>query len=358
MVSPYSVPTASASRYSPQAQEQENFMRTKLQIQAPPVYLFHIPKTAGSSLGAVFRPAYAASEIFTRQTVKTFGQFSLANLRNFRCYCCHYGIGLFDLVGRTDLLTITMLRDPIERVVSHYYFHQKWVLRDGMEKHPQYSQEMIAYVQSDIKAWLDIPELAEPFHNEQTRFLGVATDLSHYFKQGTIARRNTQLPTSLLPKPAPLEKVDMAQAAATARQRLEAMTIVGLTERFDESVEMICGMLGIPIPVKTPRANLGPQKKDVDIHRYRRQLAPDLLEQLEALNTYDQELYRCACELFEQQLARFRATPQRTYSIAPRLLMPVRKRIRAAWRKATQDRPAIARHPFVQGAKSWIKRWA
>jgi hypothetical protein len=98
-------------------------MRAKLQIQAPPVYLFHIPKTAGSSLGAVFKPAYAASDIFRGHNVEKFVQYSLADLRNFRYYYCHYGIGLFDLVGRTDLLTITMLRDPIERVVSHYYFH-------------------------------------------------------------------------------------------------------------------------------------------------------------------------------------------------------------------------------------------
>jgi hypothetical protein len=332
-------------------------MHTKLRFEAPPIYFLHIPKTAGVSLRVLLSSAYAKREVLALFHPWELAQVSPATLQSYRCYLCHYGIGLYDLVGRTDLISITMLRDPVERAVSSYYFHQRKVRELPHQYTPEYLQRVAATSPRDIPAWLAIPELRSHLENRQTRELGIAYDYRPYVKGGSIASRVTSLRGPLSPT-APVDTTDMAQAAATARQRLEAMTIVGLTERFDESVEMICGMLGIPIPVKTLRANLGPQKKDVDIHRYRRQLAPDLLEQLEALNTYDQELYRCACELFEQQLARFRATPQRTYSIAPRLLMPVRKRIRAAWRKATQDRPAIARHPFVQGAKSWIKRWA
>ncbi|NCC31514.1 MAG: hypothetical protein EOM24_05735 [Chloroflexia bacterium] len=59
--------------------------------------------------------------------------------------------------------------------------------------------------------------------------------------------------------------------------------------------------------------------------RYRDQLAPDVVARLEELNGYDLELYAYATELFEQQWARYQAKPRRTYSIAPRVRLPLRR---------------------------------
>jgi hypothetical protein len=59
----------------------------------------------------------------------------------------------------------------------------------------------------------------------------------------------------------------------------------------------------------------------VALYHYRAKIPAKQLEQIEALTHYDQELYKYGCELFEEQLARFRSKPHRTYSIASRLRM-------------------------------------
>ncbi len=101
------------------------------------------------------------------------------------------------------------------------------------------------------------------------------------------------------------------------------MDIVGLTERMDETLELLCGRLGIGRPRALPEANINPRKAGIQNDYYRRTIAPDLIEMVEEWTMYDRQLYEQASELFEQQLAACRAQRRRFYSLAPRLHMPV-----------------------------------
>jgi hypothetical protein len=96
------------------------------------------------------------------------------------------------------------------------------------------------------------------------------------------------------------------------------MAIVGVNEHFNESVLLVCDVLGIPAPTSLPRANRNPQRTNQK-ERYRSTLAPRVAEQLAELTQHDQELYSIAYERFQQQWAQYQAHPRRTYSIAPRL---------------------------------------
>jgi len=124
----------------------------------------HIPKAAGTTLQNILRRQYPADQYYTVSTSPSV-RASIASLRNLpeakrrriRCVMGHGAFGLHDaLVGPTRY--ITLLRDPIERVISNYYYvrrasahrlhdtlhAQEWSLREYIEQseNPQLSNGM------------------------------------------------------------------------------------------------------------------------------------------------------------------------------------------------------------------------
>jgi hypothetical protein len=236
-----------------------------------------------------------------------------------------------------------MLRDPVERFISTIYFRQ-WHVRDYPHLFAQeYVDLMTPFLNADLRTVLATPEIASIGQDEQARTLGQDNlwDLKPLFKDGDVGSSEKWL-LNEVKIPVPAEKHEMEQVTASARQHLEGMAVVGITERFDESMELVADLLGVPPPSRTVQTNVGSRKPGVDKLGYRSTTPPDLLEQVEALTAYDQELYAYACELFEQQHARYRARPRRTYSIAPRLLMPVRRTALASLTQLQATHPTVA----------------
>jgi hypothetical protein len=123
-----------------------------------------------------------------------------------------------------------------------------------------------------------------------------------------------------------------------AHKQLEGLAVACLTERFAESVALVCELLGIELPKKLPEKNIGPRKTGVLTENYRATMPLDLVARIEATNRHDQELYAHACELFEIQLARHRKRRRRTISIAPGL----RSRLPFAIQLSEHARRAVA----------------
>lgn len=162
---------------------------------------------------------------------------------------------------------VTLLRDPVERVLSHYWFaREKRVLPEGMDL-PEH-----------------VRELVEP--NLQTRLLAGPSD----------------------PKAPP----PPAELLERARRNLRACRVVGLSERFDESVLMMRKAFGWRMPLYV--------RRNVGRHRPPRSEVPaEALARIAEENSLDAVLYAEAQEVFEEQvrsygpralerdLARFRA---------------------------------------------------
>jgi phage terminase small subunit len=115
------------------------------------------------------------------------------------------------------------------------------------------------------------------------------------------------------------------------------MSIVGLTERYTESVILMAELLGLPAPDRLPNANVNPQRTTFAM-RYRDQLDADIVTQLEELDRWDLELYAQATEIFAAQWARYQARPQRTYSIAAHV-RPVLQPVKAIVKRVIRRRP-------------------
>jgi hypothetical protein len=288
----------------------------RLCIEPPPVYFMHVPKTGGVALGQWLRRAYGSSyfDLDLPQIVGLTGR----NIQDFRCYhAWHHDRSLFAWLGRADLIVFTMVRDPIERAVSAFKFHQRRLVEHPERFTDGYRATMKFLSEQTLEECLSSERVTEMLSDSQVRVLGSRRDYPAF-----IAARRQHHQTDRLLRPYAVPWLGAHNTTSVlytnASAWLDEMAVVGLTERYAESLLMIGDLLGIPVPADLPRANVNPQRTDPAM-RYRDQLAPEVVAQLQEMNCYDQELYAHAQELFEQQWARYQTRPRRTYSIAPRL---------------------------------------
>jgi hypothetical protein len=296
-------------------------------FEPPPVYFMHVPKTGGTALGRWLRAAYGRRG-YVDLKVKALSDINMSRLRRFSCYhSWHLGQGMFDRLARPELACVTLLRHPIERSVSDIHGIQRTAANHG----GRFTAACLAALQPWLPATADgcvrSGVMDDLLRNAQSRILGRDRDYTDLVQASPSAIREPLNAFSWLDFPwlegsgaAP----DDAELHARAVTWLDEMAVVGLTERYTESLLMIADLLGIPVPADLPRANVNPQRTDPAM-RYRDQLSPDVVARLEELNRYDLDLYAHATELFEQQWARYQVRPRRTYSIAPRVRMPLRR---------------------------------
>jgi hypothetical protein len=311
-----------------------------LTFAPPPVYFMHLPKTGGTALGRWLRASYRRGYVDLR--TEQMDRLTLAELEGFRCFhSWHLGRGLYDHIGRSDLPSVTMLRDPIERAASAVRHHQRIGLDHPERVSPAHLAQMRPWLMADLGACVLAGVADAPIQNAQTRVLGNRRTFAVLFRGVAQPDARTLLFASYPVLDYPWLDQQMQEDDADSFQRarvwLDQMAVVGLTERYAESVLLLADLLGIPVPTDLPRANANPQRTGAAMF-YRDQLSPAVVARLEELNRYDLELYAYARELFEQQWARYQARPRRTYSIAAHLRHALRP-VKAQLKRVSRRRP-------------------
>jgi hypothetical protein len=93
----------------------------------PTLINLHIPKTAGSTLDRIIDHEYGPSTVFSiyqpraREAMAGLTEMSEAQRTNIRVLRAHGCLGMHEFF-RPPVIYFTMLRDPVERIISHYYF--------------------------------------------------------------------------------------------------------------------------------------------------------------------------------------------------------------------------------------------
>jgi hypothetical protein len=241
-------------------------MIQKRDLEQPAVIFLHIPKTAGTTLHRIIERQYRQREIFTiggisHESIEQFRSMSEERRAKYRMIKGHLGFGFHEFVPGPSAY-FTILRNPIERVISFFY----WVRRTP---HHYLYDFMISkdiglkeYLESGANVMLD---------NAQVRMVsGVWYNIG--FGECTeetleIAKRNLR----------------------------EECAVVGLTERFDETLILLKRAFGW--------RNLHYARQNVTASRPRKdQLAPETLDAVVKVNRLDLALYQYATALFEEEI--------------------------------------------------------
>jgi hypothetical protein len=270
---------------------------------------------------------------------------TLERFRRFRFYhSFHQGRRLLEMTGRSDLLTITMVRDPVERAVSQMLYLQRVVREIPHTFTHEYLASVAPIVNASLEDCVDHEAFAQAC-DSQIRTLGVMEDYTPLFK-GSVDATSGRSVLRPYPLPPLMDVNDTSQLLTNAERWLSEIDVVGTTEQYRESVLMVSDLLGIPTPAHLPMLNANPGRGKTASH-YRERLSPKLVAQLEELTAADQELYAFAVERFHEQWSRYQAQPRRAYSIGAHVrhatIRPVQAALKPLRRIAKQIRAKVSR---------------
>jgi hypothetical protein len=223
----------------------------------------HIPKTAGTTLSRIIEKQYPGRAVYTTRTeggharsLEDFKALDPSQRNEIRCLKGHIPFGMHAYL-RQPCVYITLLREPVDRIISHYYFVLKnprhYLHKQVIEGH----MTLDDYVSSGISTELS---------NGQTRML---------------ADRDDESPSAML---------------GSAKKNLcDHFAVVGLTESFDESLLLMKHHLGWR-RVYYARENVTPGRP------LKSQISRSTVHLIEQANEADLKLYAFAREQFEKKI--------------------------------------------------------
>lgn len=229
----------------------------------------HIPKTAGTSFNALLERHFAPDEVVpyhtaglpVSETATLIGDTPAEQLRRYRYLATHLDYSVHEHFPQTPIF-ITMLRHPIERVLSNFAH---------LKRHRTRLYDVVKHM--SLQDFLTSPETRDQYYNRQTcQLAGVTLE-----------------PDSPLPPDESLLE--------TAKQHLEKMVFVGLQEHFAASVHLLNHTFGWSDPYYEWR-NVSQQR--VGWFEQPR----DTMVLLTETNRLDLALYRHAEGLFNRRLER------------------------------------------------------
>lgn len=237
-----------------------------------PAIFLHIQKTAGTSVVNLVSQHYDQNFISHGEYIEKM-QYSLDSkprtdsgaisaFRNIPFLSGHFGYD-FAKNFMDERYSFTFLRNPIERVLSFYFFCRS----QNPAEYYIYKLCQECLLEEFLEKGLEVPEIGALILNNQVWQLACG------FGNAGNYGLSSYSPEKLL---------DLAVA------HLDEFSHVGFTETFEEDRNKIFHDLGIPLPTKKFASNANPYRPTaVD-------LPPSTLDLLDRLTQLDQVLYRKA----------------------------------------------------------------
>jgi len=233
------------------------------------VYFLHIGKSAGTSLRLILQNAWTTREMADPFSIHYLNRQFLnteSYQKNWRLCCSHLGWETVAKAPHTPKV-ITVLREPVDRLLSLFHFkHAIHRLPNG----------------------LDFEQFLTEFCTGHA-----AIQKNHY---DLMAMYFTKEPLYNAPNmDALIHSLDCIADEALTNLRL--CTVAGLTERMDDTINLICWKLGILPPNTTPRLNPTTRPSQHDT------LSPSVQRKLTDLCRVDTLLYEESQKLFHLQFS-------------------------------------------------------
>jgi hypothetical protein len=258
----------------PQAQTSEE------RVDVAPVVIFlHAPKTGGTTLVRIIERQYAPGSVLNLYD-SSYGEelaaYPSEEIDRVRAIAGHFYFGAHAFISRPSVY-ITLLRDPVERVISHYHF-----VRRSPGHYLYDAANELSLSDFVVACGADEP------NNDQTRLLA-----GRYQAEETPPNADDML------------------AAARSNLR-EHVVVVGITEEFDRSLLLMRCTFGWGKPFYI-RENVSkkPSRRAV--------IATETRRVIETYNALDIDLYEEARKRFAERAREHEAAFQHELFVFRRL---------------------------------------
>jgi hypothetical protein len=254
----------------------------------PAHYIFnHIPKTGGLTLLAICRSNLAAAEISPHLTEHEIRLMPAARFEHYKLVAGHFSI-LTQAGFCRSRYSMTLLRDPIRRIVSAYTY---WRL--AAEHNAVTAKAKEVSFADFVRHFIDSPAIIQNPYTHH--FAGIGRDFPRY-------------------------PADASALLAAAKDNLAAFDFVGICEEFERSARLLCGELGWHLPMPIPHENRTSSEEKLG------GIDPQTMEILRDCNRLDLELYAYGVDLFHARAAKnldsAERTPARAKPVEPNRLVP------------------------------------
>jgi hypothetical protein len=230
----------------------------------------HIPKTAGTTLQRIILRQFSRDSVFringasVRRSIDQLKGLNGKEKYKIRLVSGHVPFGLHTCLPRPASY-ITVLRNPVERIISHYYY----VLR----KPNHYLHKEVISRKLDLFGYVS-EEVSSELNNGQTRAVSGAERLCVMNEHPS----------------------DSANVLEIAKRNIrDHFTAVGICERFNESLVLFKRLFGWS-NILYARKNVTQERPSVS------EIPKQTVRLIERFNELDLELYEHAENVFERMI--------------------------------------------------------
>jgi hypothetical protein len=246
----------------------------------PALVFVHIAKTGGTSLDHLISEHFAPESICPER-FNNLHLYTAAELAAYNLFSGHFDLISTRLIPRANIHRISILREPSERLISFYRFARAHPASSALVADPHFGLAKECKVE-------------EYFENEWVRRSSLINN--HYrvvFSGSSITNAAGEHDGGSLPK---------------ALDAVAALDGLGLTHRFDESVQMIFNKLSLPLSNDVKRLMSTSSLSIADdeaLPSPEIELTPRLRSALSELTADDGEIFEAACREFERRWRAF-----------------------------------------------------
>jgi hypothetical protein len=224
------------------------------------VYFPHIPKTAGMTFRTLLEDQFRCDDICPATLNAQFAKLSAEQINQYRLFRGHLSyIDIPRLVTAKRLLNVTVLREPIARVISHY----DYIRRTPGDPH---HQSVMGMTLEEFAQKLSVGRIGK---NVQVYYIA-------------------KLAKYELNRLSPQEILDLA------KQSLDQFAFVGLLEQFQDSLFLLSYIFGWKPILNSRKENVSGSSKA----KLWETLPASTLAAIQENTLLDQELYTYAQEIF------------------------------------------------------------
>ena len=249
------------------------------------LYFLHIPKTAGTTFARVLENYFDLDSICPEQLWHEIIRKNQVNFSNIRLIRGHFGYGIHRILSKKPIYS-TILRDPFERAISSVE-HSK---RDPDLRFLSENK----FLGKTLDEILETPDI-KYYWNAQTDYIGIDVDVMKITKnwdKKAIANFELGKQMKFI-----RDKTSPKKLVSSAKKNLSQFHFVGLAEKFQESLFLLCYTFGWR-PIRSNwKLNVSPKRA------HKNNLTPNQLNRVNDAISFDLKLHEFGKELFESRFS-------------------------------------------------------